>query len=144
MPTPLEELVELLKFFSADEKAAYLLELAQELQEVPASIAMRPFPKQHQVPYCESEAYVWAVEREDKLLDFYFAVENPQGVSAKAVAAALGESLSGRPLEEVAGVDSSIVDSMFGRTLSMGKGAGLRAMVDMVMTSARKKLSEQR
>ena len=46
-------------------------------------------------PQCESDAYVWALKKPDDTLKLYFAVENPSGVSAKALAAILDKTLSG-------------------------------------------------
>jgi cysteine desulfuration protein SufE len=101
-------------------------------------VATRPFDQSHQVPQCESDAYVWAMKRPDGTLDLHFAVENPSGVSAKAMAAILQRSLSGRPAEEVATVDASIVERIFRQNISMGKGMGLMSMVNAVQTLAKK------
>jgi hypothetical protein len=38
---------------------------------------------------------VWALKKPDDTLKLYFAVENPSGVSAKALAAILDKTLSG-------------------------------------------------
>ena len=38
-------------------------QLRGPVQEVPPEIATRPFDKSHQVPQCESDAYVWAQKR---------------------------------------------------------------------------------
>ena len=55
----------------------------------PPGIATRPFDPSHQVPQCESDAYVWAQKLPDGTMKYYFAVENPSGISAKALAAIL-------------------------------------------------------
>jgi cysteine desulfuration protein SufE len=66
-----------------------LIDIASRYREVPPAIATRPFPEESRVPACESEAYVFPEERPDGTLDFHFAVENPQGISAKAMAVSL-------------------------------------------------------
>ncbi len=43
------------------DRANLLLSYADTFREVPPAIASRPFPNDHLVPHCESEAYVWAV-----------------------------------------------------------------------------------
>ncbi len=118
-----------------------LLDVADRFSEVPERIARRPFPKDRQVPACESEAYLWAEKTAGERLKFHFAVENPQGISAKAMAVILDESLSGEPLEEIAELSSDVVYEVFGNELSMGKSMGLMGMVAMVQNSAKKMMS---
>jgi cysteine desulfuration protein SufE len=120
------------------ERIQLLIDIAGRFQEVPPRLATRPFTKEHQVPACESEAYVWGEPRPDGSLDFHFAVENPQGISAKALAVILGDSLSGAPPEQVAQVEQDVVYKIFGRELSMGKSMGLMGMVSMIKNMARK------
>jgi cysteine desulfuration protein SufE len=117
-----------------------LIDIADRFREVPPRIAARPFSEENKVPACESEAYVWAERRPDGRLDFHFAVENPQGISAKSLAVILGEALSGAPLEEVAEVPQDVVYRIFGDELSMGKSMGLMGMVSMVRNAARQGL----
>jgi cysteine desulfuration protein SufE len=115
-----------------------LLSYADQFRDVPPTVATRPFDKSHQVPQCESDAYVWAMKQPDGTLDLHFAVENPSGVSAKALAAILQRSLSGLPSEDIATVDSSIVERIFRQNISMGKGMGLMAMVNAVQALAKR------
>jgi cysteine desulfuration protein SufE len=72
----------------------------------------------------------------DGTLKFEFAVDNPQGMSAMALARILDDSLSGVPLEQVRQVPDDLVYTIFGRELSMGKSAGLMGMVQMVRAEA--------
>jgi len=123
--------------FDLPERTEMLLSYADQFKEVPPAIATRPFPKSHQVPQCESDAYVWARKQPDGTLKLYFAVENPSGVSAKALAAILDKTLSGLPPSEIAQVDCGIVEQIFRQNISMGKGMGLMAMVNAVQTLAR-------
>jgi cysteine desulfuration protein SufE len=89
------------------------------------------------VPQCESDAYVWAVKAPDGTLKLHFAVENPSGVSARALAAILDRTLSGLPASDIARIDSAIVERIFRQNISMGKGLGLMSMVEAVRTLAR-------
>jgi cysteine desulfuration protein SufE len=119
------------------DRTGMLLSYADQFREVPKEVAQRPFPQSHQVPQCESDAYVWAVKQPDGGLKLWFAVENPSGVSAKALAAILDRTLSGLSPEEVARIDASIVERIFRQNISMGKGMGLMSMVEAVRALAR-------
>lgn len=140
-PPKLAELVEDFKAISdRGERAEMLIEWADQFQAVPERIAARPFPEDHRVPACESEAYVWAEDLPDGTLKYYFAVENPQGLSAKAMAAILDQTISGQPPEKIAAVSSDIVLAIFGSEISMGKGQGLMGLVSMVQALARERV----
>ena len=83
---------------SRDERVDFLIAIADEFKPVPASIANKPYDEAHRVIGCESEAFVWAIDRSDGTLDFYFDVLNPQGLSAMAMSAILDQVLQRRPL----------------------------------------------
>jgi len=68
-------------------------------------------------------------------------VENPQGISARAMAVILDETLSGRPLAELAELNTDLPLTIFGKELSLGKNLGLTGMVGMVRSEARRRLS---
>ena len=125
------------QMFDPADRTSMLLSYADQFKEVPPSIATRPFPKAHQVPQCESDAYVWARKHPDGTLQLFFAVENPSGVSAKALATILDKTLSGLPASEIATVDCGIVEQIFRQNISMGKGMGLMAMVNAVQALAK-------
>jgi cysteine desulfuration protein SufE len=74
----------------------------------------------------------------DGTLTLHFAVENPSGVSARALATILQRSLSGLPAERIAAIDASIVERIFRQNISMGKGMGLMSMVEAVRALARR------
>jgi cysteine desulfuration protein SufE len=119
------------------ERIDYLISLAEEFvnqspDEVPRSAEAR-------VPGCESEAYIVA-EPQGKGLKFKIAVDNPQGVSAMAMAVILDQSLSGEEPAIVEQVSEDIVYRIFGNELSMGKSMGLTGMVGMVKALARKQM----
>jgi cysteine desulfuration protein SufE len=145
MPEYPAKLAELLDTFASTtdraERTELLIYYADRFQPVPERIAARPFPEAHRVPFCESEAYVWNEMQPEGTLKFYFAVENPQGLSAMALAAILDQTLSGLPPEQAAQVSPDIVLRLFGRDISMGKGQGLMAMVSMVQGLAQRHLA---
>ena len=144
IPSPLTEMLEELDALDRVERSQYLLELSDEFSEVPESIATRPFPENRRVPKCESEAFVWALDQDDGTLKFHYAVENPLGISARAMGVILDETLSGQPVDQVASVPPDIVHRIFGRQLSMGKGEGLAAMVEYSTYEARRRLQTRR
>ncbi|NDJ55273.1 MAG: SufE family protein [Chloroflexi bacterium] len=125
------------------ERTELLIYYADQFVEVPDAIASRPFEENHRVPACESEAFVWSDPQKDGTLKLYFAVENPQGLSAKAMAAILDQGLSDQPPAEIAKVSSDIVFTLFGNDISMGKGTGLTGMVSMVKALAEQSLNAQ-
>ncbi len=140
-PPKLAELVETLAFLERGELIDALIELADRFSEVPAEVATRPFPEGSKVPACESEAYVFSSPRPDGSLDLHFAVENPQGLSAKAMAVLLGESLSGEDPRLFAELSTDLPLEVFGQELSMGKNMGLMGMVAMVAREAKTQLA---
>ena len=137
LPERLEGLLASLETLDRGDRIQMLIELAGQFKPVPPRIAQRPFAAEHRVPGCESEAYVWSEADPKGNLVYYFAVENPQGISAMALAGILGTALSGAALDEVAAVPADVIYRIFGRELSMGKSLGLMGMVNMVRAAAR-------
>ena len=137
MPEKLQQLVDTFQMFDPADRTGMLLSYADQFKDVPPSIATRPFSKSHQIPQCESDAYAWAQKMPDGTLKLYFAVENPSGVSAKALATILDKTLSGLPASEIATVTPDIVEKIFRQNISMGKGMGLMSMVDAVRALAK-------
>jgi thiosulfate/3-mercaptopyruvate sulfurtransferase len=105
------------------DRANLLISFADQFKPVPPEVATPPYPKDHLVPYCESEAYVWLVLQDDGTATLHFAVENPSGVSAKALAAILTSTLSGLPPEVIEQVSPDIVPQIFRQNISMGKAS---------------------
>jgi cysteine desulfuration protein SufE len=134
-------LLQILKTFDSlsgrEEREMLLLGYAERFTPVPRSIAVPPYPPERRVPYCESDGYVWVVGNPDGTINAHFAVENPSGISAKALAAILTEGLQGAKPEEAAAVTEDIVERVFRHNLSMGKGMGLTAMARKVAAEAR-------
>lgn len=139
---PLDKLTSLLEAFDEfpdpADRTDMLLSYADQFKEVPPEVATRPFPEKNHIPQCESDAYIWALKQPDGTLKLHFAVENPSGISARALATILDKSLSGLPAAEIATVDCGIVERIFRRNISMGKGMGLMAMVDAVRVLAKR------
>lgn len=137
LPKPLQEQLDDLAFFpDRNERIQALIALGEEFRnpspdEVPRNDATR-------VPGCESEVYVTSAVRPDGTRDFRYAVDNPQGISAMAMAVILQRGLSGVPPKEISGVPEEVVYDIFGRELSMGKSMGLTGMVRMTKAEAAK------
>ncbi len=144
LPAKLAEVVADFQLVDRSMRAEMLIEYADRFVEVPSAVAARPFPEASRAPRCESDAFVFPVDQPDGTLHFYFAVENPQGLSAKAWAAVLEEACSGVPLEQVASVPQDVIFELYGRDLSMGKGQGLIGMLDMVQHAAKQRLTARR
>ena len=144
LPAPLAAVVA--EFDGADRgmRTEMLIEYADQFESVPATVATRPYPESARAPRCESEAYVFATDRPDGTLDLWFAVENPQGLSAKAWGAILKDTLAGQPLEQVARVPQDTIFTIFGRDISMGKGQGLVGMLECVQHEAKRRLQQRR
>lgn len=141
-PIALQELLEDFKSIQdPNERADMLIYYADEFQSVPESIATSPYPETNKVPGCESQAYVFAEEKTDGGLRFYYAVENPQGISAKAMAAILTEVTSDASLQEIAEINPEIIYEFFGKNVAMQRGLGLTNMVAMTRSIAKQKLS---
>jgi cysteine desulfuration protein SufE len=138
-PAKLQTLLETFDMFpDPADRTGMLLGYADQFKEVPPEVASRPFPKAHQIPQCESDAYAWASRQPDGTLKLHFAVENPSGVSAKALAAILDRTLSGLTPDQIEQIDTSIVERIFRQNISMGKGMGLMSMVEAVRALARR------
>jgi cysteine desulfuration protein SufE len=141
LPERLQETLDLVAMVpDRADRIQLLIDVADRFRGVPEGVAGRPYPEAAKVPACESEAYAFTTQRPDGTLDFHFAVENPQGVSAQALAVILSEGLSGAPLDQVVRVPREVVYDLFGRELSMGKSMGLMGMVAMVQAAARRRL----
>ena len=138
LPPKLQEYLDDFSFVSTrEERADFLIDIADAFQPVPPTIASKPYDEGHRVIGCESEAFVWAIDREDGTLDYYFDVLNPQGLSAMAMSAILDEACSGAPVEQVANITGEVVFAFFGRDISMGKGRGLTELINAVVYQAR-------
>jgi cysteine desulfuration protein SufE len=122
IPPRLQETLDDLEMLSdRQERIDYLISLAEEFEnpgpsEVPRTAETR-------VPGCESEVYISP--------DRKIAVDNPQGVSAMALAVILSHALADASVEQVQAIPEDVVYRIFGNELSMGKSMGLTGMVRM-------------
>ncbi|HRC84889.1 MAG TPA: SufE family protein [Thermoanaerobaculia bacterium] len=141
LPEKLENLVAAFALMpDRQDRIHALISIADRFRPAPPDLATKPYPEEHRVPACESEAYGFARPLEDGSLEFSFAVENPQGISAMAMAVILSETLSGVPPEQVLEVPRDLPNRIFGPELSMGKSMGLMGMVSLVHSLARRQL----
>lgn len=136
IPPKLERMRDMFQNMERSQRIKMLIDIGASYKEVPSEVATRPFPEDRKVPACESQAYVWAVE-EGEGLKYYFAVENPQGVSAKATAALIDRTCSGVPAEQVAAIPTDIIYEIFGEELSIAKNMGLTNMLAMCKQEAK-------
>ncbi len=107
----------------------YLIDLAAKFKPVPENIAKRPFDRNHLVKHCDSQVYVWVEKSENGKYNPYFAVENPNGIASKALAAILQLTLTGKTAKDYLEVKTSLVDKVFGEQLSTGKHLGLTEII---------------
>jgi cysteine desulfuration protein SufE len=145
-PEKLAKLVDTLSGIGdRSDRIQLLIDIAGRFNKVrvPEGVASRPYPEANKVPACESQAYVWAEELPDKTLRYYFAVENPQGISAMATSVILGETLSGAPLRQVLQVPGDVILTIFGEELSMGKNMGLMGILAMVQGFAKRRIASE-
>lgn len=143
-PEKLEELVaDMDTITDRRERSEMLIEFADRFEDVKVTsdVAVKPYDEAHRAPACESEAYVWAIDRPDGTLDFYFDVLNPQGLSAMAMSVIIADTLNGQPLDEVVQVPDDVVLQIFGKGLSMGKGAGLMGILSLIRAEAKRRLN---
>lgn len=146
-----EKLREVLEIFvdNPGDRNSMLVEYSDQFEGVPERIATRPYPREHQVPHCESDSYVFVEALEPQLgpdtpLKYYFAVENPFGVSARSLSAILDQTLSGLPARDIAAMPiDDLVTTLFGRNVSMGKGQGLLSIASMVKVFAQRYVAQQ-
>lgn len=119
-----------------------LISYSKRFKEVPENVASRPFDQAHRVPECESDVYIWTDVNEEKKVEVYTAVENPQGLSAKAFAAVLQKALKDADVEDIEKLDNELVYKIFGKQLSMGKNMGLMGMIQMIKAQARQQINK--
>lgn len=114
------------------ERINILIDCADKFKEVPPEIAKRPFPEENKILFCESGAYVWTNLQQDGTVKLYFAVENPQGISAMALSSILNMTLSGETPENILKIPDNLVNKIFGESLSMGKNMGLTGILQKI------------
>jgi cysteine desulfuration protein SufE len=135
-PAKLQEMLDDLAMFpERAERIDALISIGDGFKNPDASVV--PRTPETRVPGCESEVFITSSPL-GQGRKFLFGVDNPQGISAMALAQILDSTLSGEPASEVEKVSEEVVFEIFGRELSMGKSLGLTNMVKMVKQEARK------
>lgn len=141
-PDALRDVLEAFADSPAD-RNAMLIEYSDQFRGVPERVAQRPYPLTHQVPHCESDSYVFVEDDGDGVdprLTFHFGVENPFGVSARALCAILDQTINGLRASEIAAMPvEDLVPTLFGQNVSMGKGQGLASIASVVKVLARRR-----
>lgn len=135
-PAKLQEFLDDLAVFEdRTERIDALISIGQRFKNPDSTVL--PRTQETRVPGCESEVYVSSTPM-DQGRKFIIAVDNPQGISAMALAQILDENLSGETKSEFENLSEDLVYEVFGRELSMGKSLGLTNMVRMVKEEAKK------
>ena len=137
-PEKLQDFIDTISLLpDENERINFLIDYADKFKEVPIEIAEKPYPEKNKVPFCESGAYVWTKRQDDSSLKFYFAVENPQGISAKALAVILDKTLSDEKPENIINIPDDIINKIFGQSLSLRKNMGLIGIIQMIKRDAK-------
>ncbi len=135
-PQALREVLELFEE-NPGERTAMLIEYSDQFVAAPPGVAQKPYPESARVPHCESETFVFMQPQPDGRLTFYYAVENPFGVSARSLCAIFDQTINGLPAQDIAAMPiEDIVPTLFGKTVSMGKGQGLLGIAAMMKARA--------
>jgi len=143
-PEKLQNLIDELSLIKdPQDRMEFLIDYSDKFVEAPESIAKRPFPAETKVPFCESEAYVFSVPGEDGTIKYYYAVDNPNGVSAKALAQIFSNTLTDAKPEDIEKIPLDIIYKIFGQSLSMGKNIGLTGILQMMKRDAKKFISKE-
>ena len=144
IPEPLQDTLDAFRMMEdRQERVQALIDMADHFKPVPERVATPPFPEAARVPHCESEAFAFVEPGDDGTLRYHFAIENPQGVSAMAMAAIIDRTMSGQAADSVLAVQPDVIYDLFGRELSMGKSAGLMGMIQMVHALTRRSMQGQ-
>lgn len=141
-PEELHELLEIIRESPITDRNEILLDYSDRFEGVPEHIATRPYPESHRVVECESDVFVFTERGDNDVVNFYIAVENPQGVSSRALSAILSENLNGVPLAKIESIPETLVFELFGRNVSMGKGAGMMGIIKLLKYFARQSQSQ--
>ncbi|MBL8067566.1 MAG: SufE family protein [Armatimonadetes bacterium] len=133
-PPAIQQFVDSIGLLDRPERIQALIDLGKSFKP-PAR--PQPYPEDQRVPGCESEVFTWCTLQNGRL-KIEVAVENPQGLSAMALAALLEEGLEGQPPSAADSLDDDLVYALFGRELSMGKAMGLANTVRQIRAQAAK------
>jgi sulfur transfer protein SufE len=133
LPSELQDILALVEGTQDyEEKCDLLIEFAGSFKPCDPNKYTYPYDKNHQVPGCESEVYLWVNKNAEGAFSFDVIVENPQGISAKALAQILIEGLRSANADAIQAIPEDTVYRIFGTSLSMGKGQGLMGMIRLL------------
>lgn len=133
-PQPIQEFVENLSFIEERaERIQVLIELSRLYKPAQQE---KPYPPENRVPGCESEVYSWLSLTTENTLDLQIVVDNPQGISAMALAALITSGIQNQPRQTASHLDEDLVYALFGKELSMGKTMGLTNLVRQIRAQA--------
>ena len=135
-PDKLAQLVEDLNSFDRQERIEALISLSNRFVQPSETVACKPYNESHRVPGCESEAFVFTEATPGGKARYHFAVLNPQGISAMAMAVILKDALDNEDATLAGRVPDEVVYDIFGRELSMGKSGGLMNMIRLLKAQA--------
>lgn len=123
LPKALQERLADLEFLDRTGRIDYLIGLGDEFKNP----SREEFPRREEchVQGCESMVYVGR----DPQGQFRIAIDNPQGISAMAMATIVLEDIVGADPEQIRAIPEDVVYRIFGNELSMGKSLGLTGMV---------------
>ncbi len=142
-PLVVRELLALFPGLSPQERYQVLIEYADAFEPVPPEVATRPYPAERLVPHCESQVYAWVDEAPGQhRVQCHFAVENPQGLAARAMARVLQLACAHAPAWQVASIPDDLPQRLFGARLSMGRTLGLNALVARVTAAAQRHVAQ--
>lgn len=139
LPTRLQNLLDDLALFpDRNDRIQLLISIADGFQQ---STRSKPYPEENRVPGCESEVFIFSEGSTADSLSLDIAVDNPQGLSAMALAQILKETLNGQSPRLALDIPEEIIYQIFGTELSMGKSGGLTNMIRMVHADAKRLLA---
>lgn len=137
-PQKLKDIAETLLSLPEQDRIEMLIDFASKYKVVPEEIAAPPYPEDHKALMCESNAYVWSTLDPSNKINFHFAVENPQGLSARAFVVILQLTLNGEPPALIRNIPDDIITKIFSESLSMRKNMGLTSILQKVREEAKK------
>lgn len=132
----LEKLQEFVEFFEFMDECfeciQVFIDMVDCFVEVFVEIVQCLFDEICKVFVCEFEVFVWVVLCLDGMFDFYFVVENFQGILVKVMVIILSEIVSGVLFDQVVEILEDVLMIFFGCELLMGKNMGFMVMIVIV------------
>lgn len=141
IPANLQEQLEMLDMFpDRADRIQTLIAISDQYRPIPESEISKPYPEDRRVPGCETEVFIFDAPAEHPW-PCLVAVQNPQSISAMALAVMLSKGMKGASVSELQAMNGELVYQIFGKELSMGKSMGLTNTLEMMKRAAIKKIS---